>query len=377
MAINLSLSNIGSGYNRTVINNNFEAIVSALQDAFSRTGVNPNQLNIDLDMNDNDVLNVHHLHASQLFLGGEEIVGSLLSKGDKGWSPSFAVVSDGTRRVLQLVDWVGGDGEKPTSYLNQYVGPSGFTAVLANASDIRGAQGPSGAGTGDMLSTQNLNDVSSKPTAFNNIKQTATTTSSGVAEVATVAEAVAMVDNDKMITPALMSYFIPIGTVHDFVGPSAPTGWIFPYGQLLSRTTYSALFNLIGTTYGVGDGSTTFNAPDLRGRVVAGKDDMGGSGSANRLTNQTGGLDGDVLGATGGTETHTLLETQIPAHTHTFGPKTARFGANGQTYSDWQPSAGDSDRNTVSGITNATGGGLAHNNVQPTIVLNKILFVGV
>jgi microcystin-dependent protein len=376
MAINLSLSNIGSGYNRTVINNNFEAIVSALQDALSKSGVSPNQMTADIDLNTNDLLNVGHLHVNQLFLDGTEVVTDLLSKGDKGWSPSFGVVSDGTRRVLQLVAWVGGDGDTPTSYLNQYVGATGFTSVLANGVDIRGPQGASGAGTGDMLSTQNLNDVASKPTAFDNIKQTATTTSSGVAEVATVAEAVAVTDNDKMITPLLMASFVPIGTVFDYLGTTAPTGWLFPYGQLLSRTTYSALFALIGTTFGVGDNSTTFNAPDLRGRVVVGKDNMGAT-SADRLTGLSGGVDGDVLGATGGSETHVLDTTQIPAHTHTIGPKTARYGANGQSYADWQPSAGDSDRNTVSVTSNATGGGLAHNNVQPSMVLNKIMFVGV
>ena len=95
---------------------------------------------------------------------------------------------------------------------------------------------------------------------------------------------------------------LPAGTVVPFAGTAEPNGYLFCYGQAVSRTGYAALFAALGTTYGSGDGTTTFNLPDLRGRVIAGQDDMGGS-SANRLTNQTGGLDGDTLGATGGAET--------------------------------------------------------------------------
>ena len=105
---------------------------------------------------------------------------------------------------------------------------------------------------------------------------------------------------------------VPIGSVVDFAGDPAPNGWLLCFGQAISRTTYSALFAVLGMTYGAGDGSTTFNLPDLRGRVVAGQDDMGGS-SANRLTNQSGGLNGDTLGATGGAETHTLTTAQMAA----------------------------------------------------------------
>ena len=108
-------------------------------------------------------------------------------------------------------------------------------------------------------------------------------------------------------------------------GSTAPTGWQFCYGQALNTFTYKDLHAAISNTYGgtaytagVTDQSgatTTFNVPDLRGRVVAGRDNMGGT-SANKLTNFTGGLNGDVLGATGGSEKHQLLETQMPSHTH-------------------------------------------------------------
>jgi hypothetical protein len=108
------------------------------------------------------------------------------------------------------------------------------------------------------------------------------------------------------------------GEIVPFGGSTAPAGALLCYGQAVSRTDYVGLFTVIGTTYGVGDGTTTFNLPDLRGRVVAGEDDMGGS-SANRLTNQSGGVDGDTLGAVGGAETHQLTAAELALHSHGLG----------------------------------------------------------
>jgi microcystin-dependent protein len=167
------------------------------------------------------------------------------------------------------------------------------------------------------------------------------------------------------LTNLPVSFSMPSGCVMPYAGSSAPSGWLFAFGQNVSRTTYAALFAAIGTAYGSGDGSTTFALPDLRGRVVAGKDDMGGT-SANRLTNQTGGLDGDVLGATGGAETHTLTIAQMPAHTHTVsGVFDTTSGTN-------NVGSGSND-GFVSATTSSAGSGAAHNNVQPTLVLNYII----
>ena len=170
-----------------------------------------------------------------------------------------------------------------------------------------------------------------------------------------------------------VSASLPSGTVVPFAGTSAPTGYLLAQGQAVSRSTYSDLFSAIGTTYGSGDGSSTFNLPDLRGRVVAGKDDMGGS-SANRLTDQTGGLNGDTLGDTGGSETHTLTEAQLAAHTHGAGSYTAAF-PSGNNSSGGQGNTGSNTTTnlTVSGTSGSTGSGSAHNNVQPTIILNYII----
>lgn len=160
------------------------------------------------------------------------------------------------------------------------------------------------------------------------------------------------------------------GMVMPYAGTSAPTGFLLCGGQAVSRTTYSDLFAVIGTTYGVGDGASTFNLPDLQGRVVAGKDDMSGS-SANRLTDAvTGGLNGDTLGDTGGEESHTLTTAQLPAHSH----GTVVTGVT----PSFKTNTGDGGASVVQSISvstaaTSTGSGSAHNNVQPTIILNYII----
>lgn len=101
----------------------------------------------------------------------------------------------------------------------------------------------------------------------------------------------------------------PAGVVSVYAGSSAPTGYLMCYGQAVSRTTYAALFTAISTTYGTGDGSTTFNVPDLRGRVVVAPDNMGGS-DAGRLDIS------NTLGTTAGEQKHTMTEAELYAHTH-------------------------------------------------------------
>lgn len=91
----------------------------------------------------------------------------------------------------------------------------------------------------------------------------------------------------------------PAGIVMPFAGSVAPQGYLLCDGSAVSRSTYATLFAVIGTTYGTGDGSTTFNVPDISGRVVIGP-------SSTHL-----------LGSTGGSETVTLLEAELPAHAHT------------------------------------------------------------
>lgn len=169
---------------------------------------------------------------------------------------------------------------------------------------------------------------------------------------------------------------MPVGSVIDYASETLPSSnWLLCYGQAISRSAYSVLFNRLGTTYGVGDGSTTFNLPDCRGRVSAGQDDMGGT-SANRLTGVSGGIDGDALGGVGGLETHTLTVAQMPSHDHELYANVGNV-ADGQPNLDDFPGSGGpiSAVNVRVGNrpTTTAGSGAAHNNVQPTIIFNKII----
>ena len=101
---------------------------------------------------------------------------------------------------------------------------------------------------------------------------------------------------------------------------TAPSGWLLCFGQAISRAGNSGLFAAIGTVFGVGDGSTTFNLPDYRGRVPLGKDNMGGA-SANRVTS----AQADAIGGAEGAENNSLTEAQMPAHVHT-GPDHLHTG---------------------------------------------------
>lgn len=191
-------------------------------------------------------------------------------------------------------------------------------------------------------------------------------------------------------------YNIPLAAGMDYWASTAPnTSFAFPVGQAINRTTYASLFALIGTTYGVGDGSTTFNLPDKRGRVSAAVDAMGGS-AANRLT--TAGLDGNgaSLGIGAGHETHTLSTAEIPAHNHSAsvtdnghvhaeqfpvggGGATWNQSVSGASTGILTSSFGSVTINTQSASTGISvgiannGGGNPHAIVQPTIVCNYIM----
>jgi len=185
-------------------------------------------------------------------------------------------------------------------------------------------------------------------------------------------------------------YSIPLGAGMDFWGTTAPNScFAFPSGQAISRTTYATLYAIFGTTYGSGDGSTTFNLPDKTGRVSAMKE-----ASATRLTGSYFGGTSSNLGAVGGDEKHFLNTGELPAHTHSgttggrstshvhsgavIGSSLTRFVAGG---SDWSVVAGfqfgntnaETTDHTHSFTTSSVGFDNAHANVQPTIVCNYII----
>lgn len=150
-----------------------------------------------------------------------------------------------------------------------------------------------------------------------------------------------------------------VGTSLEWNSTTLPKGYLFENGQAVSRTDYPGLFAEVGTTFGVGDGSTTFNLPDCQGRVVITVD-----GAANRVTSaSTGGTNADTLGGAGGAETHTLQTSEMPAHTHNQG-----FGGVGTAAGGAASGSYGNETATLS-----TGGGGAHSNTQPWIAKQKII----
>jgi microcystin-dependent protein len=142
----------------------------------------------------------------------------------------------------------------------------------------------------------------------------------------------------------------PVGTVSQFAGSSVPGGYLECNGTAVSRATFSALFAVIGTTYGAGDGSTTFNLPNLKGKIPVGMD-----------TSQT---EFDVLGETGGEKAHTLTVAEMPSHNH----NSAQNGPGG---------GGVVVANTGNQSwvfpTSYTGSDQPHNNLQPYVVMKYII----
>jgi microcystin-dependent protein len=145
---------------------------------------------------------------------------------------------------------------------------------------------------------------------------------------------------------------VPAGVINPWAGVagSPPTGWLLCDGTAVSRSTYSTLFGIVGTAYGVGDNSTTFNLPNLKGKVPVGLD-----------STQT---EFDTRGETGGAKEVTLTEAQMPAHTHT----SLILGSGGG--STGIPVTASANTNTNTG---SAGSGAAHPNLQPYIVVNYII----
>jgi microcystin-dependent protein len=188
--------------------------------------------------------------------------------------------------------------------------------------------------------------------------------------------------NDYLLKADFELVSIPVGGLTQYAGATSPSvNYAICDGAAVNRTTYATLFARIGTTYGSGNGTTTFNLPNVKGRVIAGLD-----------STQT---EFDTLAETGGAKTHTLTSAEMPSHTHTqdahghvvssnsfagdlqivVGPR----GGDGAFYS-FTDSGNDANvsaaviyaRNTTA-TNQSTGGGGAHNNLQPYIVMNYLI----
>jgi len=140
----------------------------------------------------------------------------------------------------------------------------------------------------------------------------------------------------------------PTGSITMFAGSSAPSGWLICDGTELSRETYSSLFSIVGTIYGSGNNTTTFNIPNLKGKVPAGFD-----------VSQT---EFNSLGQNGGAKTHTLTTTEMPSHTHTQNAHSHTGSADTNGGHDHTASSTAAGSHTHTGTT-ANAGAHDHNNI--------------
>lgn len=161
-------------------------------------------------------------------------------------------------------------------------------------------------------------------------------------------------DYDMVWTDLTIGDNEPIGSIKLYGGATAPNGYLFAQGQEVSRTTYSELFSIYGTAFGEGDGSTTFNLPNLKGKVIVGLDETD--------------TDFNSLGKTGGSKTHTQTVAEMPSHTHstTVGPWGVTSGG---FYGVVSNNSGDSSPVYLG----STGNGQPMNIMNPYMVFNYII----
>ena len=197
-------------------------------------------------------------------------------------------------------------------------------------------------------------------------------------------------DDTNAASTAFVRNMLPAGMIMPYAGTASPDTavWLLCDGAAVSRTTYSILFALVSTTFGSGDGSTTFNVPDLRGRTVIGMDNYGaGEGAADRVTH----ANADSLGGAEGTEAHALTEAELDAHKHTVnitdgGHTHTQRGANAGAGVPGSPSttasAASADASAtasattgITATTDDTGSNTAHENMSPYIAMGYLIKV--
>ncbi len=183
-----------------------------------------------------------------------------------------------------------------------------------------------------------------------------------------------------------LAQFHPIaGTIEMYAGQNAPAGWLVCAGQEVSRTTYSKLFEVIGQTYGAGDGNTTFNLPDMRGRTPIGVGTGTYTGATAHTLGVTGGAESISYTPAGTVANHTLTVAQMPSHGHTLYYYNASGGQSfGYNYGSKGSQSSQATSNSGIGLT---GGGGAHNHgwtgtaatlsqMQPYIAITYIISTG-
>lgn len=405
----LVLNDIVSGYaSITALNDNFSRIENALENTLSRDGTTPNTMSVDLDMNGHGILNV-----TSLVVNGVDVSTLTDDAAAAAASAAAALVSENNAAASevaaetaasQVVDWeylgawVTATPYKVNNIVYESTNGASYICLVDHTSGtfstdlgagkwgLLALRGSAGAGTGDMLKSENLSGLADYNTARSNMglsigthvqaydaelaaiagltsaanklpyftgsgtaalldwnSATALTASTSTIPSQTVVKTAIdeLVANCPTATPdmaadyfvfedatdstqkkALLSSIIgvPAGAVMAFAMNTAPTGWLAANGAAVSRATYATLFAAIGTTYGAGDGSTTFALPDLRGYFVR------GSGTNS---------DGTASGTFG-----VKQADELKAHTHSYphggsDGGSAPYGAgNGIAYTD-------------------------------------------
>lgn len=151
---------------------------------------------------------------------------------------------------------------------------------------------------------------------------------------------------------------LPVGSIMPYPKATAPENWLICDGSAISRTDYSELFNAIGTTFGEGDGSTTFNLPNIKGRTIVGLD--------------TDDTDFNTIGKTLGEKTHTLTVAEMPEHNHKQSLDGGNSGNSGNAAYSWSIPA-NQYLYTGDDLAGKTGGSQPHNNIQPSFVAAYII----
>ena len=173
-------------------------------------------------------------------------------------------------------------------------------------------------------------------------------------------------NDESTLSTAPTSGFLPAGVIIPYAGTEAPEGWLLCNGEDISRTQYANLFIVVSEIYGSGNGSTTFNLPDLRGRMILGADNMGGS-SADVVINQ----EADIIGGIAGSELHQLTVEELASHSHQIknSPSGSSSNESSEGFYSWTTTNNSQQyRNSEN-----TGGDQPHNNMPPYITLNYII----
>lgn len=290
------------------------------------------------------------------------------------------------------IDWSGAAIEAIRQTHGSVTGPMIAPGALSNEGDLSWKQEPNGAWVPDLkakvVTTTEVADTL-KPSAGAAAGTEALRALGATSSTATAGNDVRLSDERTpkdnsttlaKLTAAVVEALVPTGTILPTGRPTAPSGYLFCEGQAVNRTTYATLFAAIGTTYGAGNGSTTFNLPDLRGRVPVGAD-----GAAGRLSEL------DEPGKVGGEEKHLLSEAEMPSHSHTvedpghkhrgeqndyfiIGPEAPGLSGASLSLSGSQYALGNATETAFTGINlGKKGGGGKHNNMQPFQIVNYMI----